>query len=142
MRTVHTTALAVVLLSAGARVVARTPSLPLPPQNASIRQEIAATQTLQQRVDEHVTLHRLLEGPLPPLRPTRDMSRIDLAMRALAGRIQLARARAQQGDIIAADVARMLRWDHHANLIVDHAARIAGARSGALPEPRRLSRAA
>ena len=108
MSTVHTTALAVLLLSAGAGAVAQDPALP-PPPTAPILQDLIATQTFEQRVDEYVTLHRLLEAPLPPLSPTRDMSRIETATRALAWRIQMARSNAQPGDIIAPDVARMFR---------------------------------
>jgi hypothetical protein len=109
MSTVHTTALTVLFLSAWAGAAAQTPPLPAPPQSEPILQDLVATQAFQQQVGEYVTLHRLLEAPLPPLWPTRDMSRIDGAMRALALRIRTARAHAQQGDIITADVARMFR---------------------------------
>jgi hypothetical protein len=108
MSTIHTTALAVLFLTAGAGAVAQDPALP-PPPAAPILQDLIATQTFQQRIDEYVTLHRLLEAPLPPLWPTRDMSRIQGATRALALRIQTTRSTAQQGDIITADVARMFR---------------------------------
>jgi len=109
MSTVHTTALTVLFLSAWAGAAAQNPPLPAPPQNEPILQDLVATQAFQQRVGEYVTLHRLLEGPLPPLVPTRDMSQIHAAVRALASRIQMTRAHAQQGDIITADVARMFR---------------------------------
>jgi hypothetical protein len=72
-------------------------------------QEIVATQAFEQRVSEYVVLHRLLEGPLPPLRVTRDISEVQATMRELALRIQLVRANAQQGDLITPDVARMFR---------------------------------
>ena len=114
MSTIHTIALAVLLLSAGTGVMAQDPALPLPPQTAPILQDLVATQAFQQRVAEYVTLHQLLEGPLPPLFPTRDMSQIHVTRRALASRIQTARAHANPGDIITADVitadvARMFR---------------------------------
>jgi hypothetical protein len=101
------TALAVLLLSAGTGVMAQDPQLSPPPQTAPILQDLVSTQAFQQRVAEYVTLHRLLEGPLPPLFPTRDMSQIHVTGRALASRIQTARAFAQPGDIITADVARI-----------------------------------
>jgi hypothetical protein len=99
--------LAVLLLSAWTGAVAQVASLP--PPNQTVLQDIAATQTFQERVNQYVTLHRLLEGPLPPLRPTRDMTEIQASTRALALRIQLARANARRGDLITADAARMFR---------------------------------
>jgi hypothetical protein len=107
MSTKRTIVLAVLLLSAGTGAVAQVTSLP--PPNQTALQDIAATQTFQERVNQYVTLHRLLEGPLPPLRPTRDMTEILTSTRALALRIQLVRANARQGDLITADVARMFR---------------------------------
>lgn len=107
MSTKRTMVLAVLLLSAGTGAAAQVTSLP--PHNQTMLQDIAATQTFQERVNQYVTLHRLLEGPLPPLRPTRDMTEIQTSMRALALRIQLVRANARQGDLITADVARMFR---------------------------------
>jgi hypothetical protein len=89
--------------------MAQEPALPPPPQAAPVLQDLVATQAFQQRVTEYVTLHRLLEGPLPPLFPTWDMSQIHLTGRALASRIQTARAHALPGDIITDDVARMFR---------------------------------
>ena len=109
MSTIHTTALAVLLLSAGTGVVAQGPALPPPPQTALLLEDLFAIQAFQRRVAEYSTLHQILEGPLPPLLPTRDMSQIHVTVRALAFRIQSARAHAQQGDIITADVARMFR---------------------------------
>jgi hypothetical protein len=46
------------------------PLLPVPDQNVPIIQELLATQQFSEHVDQYVALHRLLEGPLPPLRPT------------------------------------------------------------------------
>lgn len=107
MSTQRPMVLAVLLLSAGTGAVAQVASLP--PPNQTVLQDIAATQTFQERVNQYVTLHRLLEGPLPPLRPTRDMTEIQASTRALALRIQLARANARRGDLITADAARMFR---------------------------------
>ena len=108
MSTLHATALAILLLSARAGPVAQDAAL-LPAPAAPILQDLIATQTFQQGIDEYVALHRLLEAPLPPLRPTLDMTRIQTATRALAWRIQMARSTAQPGDIITPDVARMFR---------------------------------
>lgn len=107
MSTKRTTVLAVLLLSAGTGAVAQVTSHP--PLTQTVLQDIAATQTFQERVNQYVTLHRLLEGPLPPLRPTRDMTEIQTSMRALALRIQMVRANARHGDLITADVARVFR---------------------------------
>ena len=76
-------------------------------QTVSIIQELAATRQFEQRVNEYVTLHRLLEGPLPPLQPTRDMAVVRANMRLLATRIQAARQNARQGDIITPAVGRV-----------------------------------
>ena len=97
-------------LATGASLSAQSPAVPsLAQQTSSTIQEQFATQLFQERVTEYVTLHRLLEGPLPPLRPTTNMAEIQSNMRLLASRILLARQTAQTGDIITPDVARMLR---------------------------------
>jgi hypothetical protein len=106
-----------------------------------ILQEIVATQAFEARVNEYVALHRLLEGPLPPLRMTRDMSKIQASMRELALRIQLVRANARQGDLIAPDVARMFRRriatclpaDEWAAIFADNAAEEEDVRVGPPP---------
>jgi hypothetical protein len=72
-------------------------------------QEIVATQGFEARVNDYVVLHRLLEGPLPPLRMTRDITTVQASMCELALRIQLARVNARQGDLITPDVAQMFR---------------------------------
>ena len=105
----RTTALAAFILSAGTGAATQVPSFPAPDQTVPMLQEIVATQAFEARVNEYVALHRLLEGPLPPLRMTRDMTKIQASMRELALRIQLVRANARQGDLITPDVARMFR---------------------------------
>ena len=68
-----------------------------------------ATQAFEERVIQYVTLHRLLEGPLPQLWVTRDMAHLQMSVRGLALRIRTARANARQGDLLRPDVARMFR---------------------------------
>jgi hypothetical protein len=72
-------------------------------------EELVATQGFDERVNQYVVLHRILEGPLPPFRPTRDMSQIQAAMQQLALRIRLVRAGAHQGDLITPEVAPVFR---------------------------------
>lgn len=99
-----------VVLATGASVGARSPLIPeRPRQGPSSTQESLATQLFEERVTAYVTLHRLLEGPLPPLQPTMNMDDVRANTRFLATRIVLARQEAQPGDIITADVARMFR---------------------------------
>ena len=109
MSTKRTTLLAVLLLSAGIGAAPQVPPLAPPNQTQPMVQEIVSAQAFEERVNQYVTLHRLLERPLPPLRPTLDMTQIQGSMRALAVRIQQARANAQQGDLITPDVGRMFR---------------------------------
>ena len=109
MSTKRTTVLAVLLLSAGIGAAPQGPPLRPPNQTQPMVQEIVSAQAFEERVNQYVTLHRLLERPLPPLRPTLDMTQIQGSMRALAVRIQQARANAQQGDLITPDVGRMFR---------------------------------
>src|SRR5687767_5678212 len=109
MSTRRTTVLAVLLLSAGTSAVAQVTALPPFDQTTYVLQDIAATQAFQERVNQYVTLHRLLEAPLPPLRPTWDITEIQTSMRDLALRIQMARPYARQGDVIRADAGRTLR---------------------------------
>ena len=104
------TALLLVVLATGASASARSPLVPEPPpQTPTSTQESLATQLFEERVTAYVTLHRLLEGPLPPLQPTMNMDDVRANTRFLATRIVLARQDAQRGDIITADVARMFR---------------------------------
>ena len=109
MSSKRTTALAALILSAGTGAATQVPPLPAAAQTVPMLQEIVVTQAFEARVDEYVVLHRLLEGPQPPLRMTRDISTVQASMRELALRIQLARVNARQGDLIAPDVARMFR---------------------------------
>lgn len=99
----------ILVLAATTGVATQNPVVPMPPGPAPTVQELFVTQTFQQRVDEYVTLHRMLEGPLPPLTSTRDVALIRADMQLLAKRIVLARSNAQQGDIITPDVGRMFR---------------------------------
>ncbi len=97
------------VLAAGTSAPAQIPP-PLEPTSAvPILQEIVATQAFEERVTHYVTLHRLLEGPLPQLGVTRDMGRLQMSVRGLALRIGMARATAHQGDLIRPDVARVFR---------------------------------
>lgn len=75
----------------------------------TIMEDIAATAVFQKRVNDYVTMHRVLEGPLPTLEVSNDMSKVQAAMHALAVRIQAARKDARQGDIFTEAVAPMFR---------------------------------
>jgi hypothetical protein len=76
-------------------------------QTVATIQELEATRQFEERVTGYVTLHRLLEGPLPPLRPTNDIGAVRANMRLLASRIQVVRQNARQGDIITPVVGRL-----------------------------------
>ncbi|MGH8637691.1 MAG: hypothetical protein ACREUZ_11220 [Burkholderiales bacterium] len=69
--------------------------------------ELAAVQGFEQRVADFVALHRLLEGPLPPLQVSNDMGKVRAAMDALAIRIRAARKDARPGDLFTEDVKRV-----------------------------------
>lgn len=73
------------------------------------RNEAAAVQDFDRRVADYVILHRLLEGPLPPLQVSRDMRVVRTAMDALATRIQAARKDARQGALLTDEVAIVFR---------------------------------
>jgi hypothetical protein len=89
-------------------VGAQVPTIPID-RATTVVQELVATQQFQQRVDEYVFLHRVLEGPLPLPRPTTNPEEIRMARRALGERMQAARAGAKQGDIISPEVALMFK---------------------------------
>lgn len=74
---------------------------------STVLEDLAATAVFQERVDDYVTMHRILEGPLPTLEVSTDMRKVQAAMDALAVRIQAARTDARQGDIFTDVVARM-----------------------------------
>jgi hypothetical protein len=113
MRALLPRTLATILVLSGgggvANVSAQAPTFPVPDQTAPMIRELVATQDFQRRVDEYITVHRMVEGPLPPLRPTRNMSEVRQTMQALALLIQTARPNAQQGDIITPEVGRMFK---------------------------------
>ena len=101
----------VVLFGVGglAKMSAQAPTFLVPDQSAPIINELVATEDFLRRVDEYVTVHRILEGSLPPLRPTWNMAEIRQTMQDLATRIQTARPDAKQGDIITPGVGRMFK---------------------------------
>ena len=101
----------ILLVTTGAdlRGAAQGASVPPPHDQSVIAQELFATKIFENRVNEYVTLHRLLEGPLPPLRSTTNMDEIRINMQLLTDRLLAARPHARQGDIITADVGRMFR---------------------------------
>jgi hypothetical protein len=109
MSTRPSTLVAISVLIAGTTAMAQVPPLPPPDQAAPMVEELVATQGFQERINQYVAVHRGLELPLMPLRPTLDMSRIQASRQALAHRIRVVRAEAQQGDLITPDVARMFR---------------------------------
>lgn len=69
----------------------------------------AAVELFEQRVAQYALLHRLLEGPLPPLPVTTNIEQVRALQRELARRIRLARPDAAAGDIINSEVAVMMR---------------------------------
>ena len=112
MRSVLRGTLAIVVLVCGGAVQPSaqiTPAVPITDQTLTSMQDLVATQVFETRVRQYVRLHRVLEGPLPPMRSTTEMDDIRATMHALARRIQAARARENQGEIITPDVARMFR---------------------------------
>jgi hypothetical protein len=74
---------------------------------STVMDDLAATAVFQKRVNDYVTMHRILEGPLPTLEVSTDMRKVQAAMDALAVRIQAARKDVRQGDIFTEAVAPM-----------------------------------
>jgi hypothetical protein len=70
----------------------------------------------QDRVQGYVTLHRRLEGPLPPLALSSDPREIFAAIDALKQELRAARFKAKQGDIFTRDIARLFRNTIHETL--------------------------
>lgn len=87
---------------------AQTPAA-APLGNQTVAAEFVAVQGFEQRVADYVAMHRLLEGPLPPLQVSNDMGAVRAAMDALATRIRAARKDAHQGDLFTKDVAHVFR---------------------------------
>lgn len=76
---------------------------------STILEDYVATLIFERGVSDYVTMHRLLEGPLPTLDVSTDMRVVQRAMDALARQIQTARKDARQGDIFTDAVSRMFR---------------------------------
>jgi hypothetical protein len=100
----------IVVLGAGVTAAAQSSTVPATAsQKYPIMPDLLATKVFQDRVNNYVALHRLLEGPLPPLRTTTNMDEIRINMQVLARQIVLARQHAAEGDIITPEVARLFR---------------------------------
>jgi hypothetical protein len=69
----------------------------------------AALREFDRRVAAYVELHRRLEGPLPTLEVSNDLGEVHAAMKALATQIRKARPGARPGDVMTADVSRVMR---------------------------------
>ncbi len=76
---------------------------------ARMKDDAAVVQAFERRISDYVALHRLLEGPLPPLQVSNDMDTVRAATDALARQIQAARRNARPGDLFTPDIARMFR---------------------------------
>ena len=112
-RTLMSSAIVIAAIATHAPALARSaphddPQVPACAQVLStVMDDLAATAVFQTRVNDYVTMHRILEGPLPTLEVSTDMRKVQAAMDALAVRIQAARKDARQGDIFTEVVARM-----------------------------------
>ena len=73
------------------------------------KQEPAALARFDAHVAEYVSLHRRLEGPVPPQQLSDDMRVVHAAVDALAKAIMDARKGSRQGDLFAPEVATVLR---------------------------------
>jgi hypothetical protein len=91
----------------GAQVPGGTP--PSAQVFATILQDHNATLAFQKSVANYVSMHRLLEGPLPMPPVSTDMRIVQAVMDELATQIQAARQGARQGDIFTEAVAPMFR---------------------------------
>jgi hypothetical protein len=109
MSAIHQTALTLLLVSGGILGAFQRSEPPSLTESVAPHQELIAVAEFERRLDQYVTLHRLLESSIPPLRPTTKMDEVYSAMRELARRIQQARPNAQQGDIITPAVGRVFR---------------------------------
>jgi hypothetical protein len=103
------TGIAVLLLSGAGGAAAQTPQPTPGIKTAPIIQDLVTTQAFTARVEDYAAMHRLLEGPMTMVRPTRNMEEVYAAVRALGYRIRQARTDARQGDIITPDAARLFR---------------------------------
>lgn len=79
------------------------------PRQSDRVERAEALRVFSQRVEAYAALHRRLEGPLPPLTPTRETLRNQVARQLLANSIRKARAGARQGDIFDARIATVFR---------------------------------
>ena len=109
-------------------IVAVATVLPLAPAGAQVGQtpgEEMALRRFHGAVNEYVSLHRRLEGTLPPLQVTEDARQICQAVEAMASAIRAARPAARIGDIFDAEIGTLIRtrikdvvWEH-GDLVTD-----------------------
>jgi hypothetical protein len=71
--------------------------------------DVALIVEFQKRVEEYVTLHRLLEGRVPTLEVSEKPQEIQAAIAALQEKLRQARANARQGDIFTARISQLFR---------------------------------
>ena len=93
---------AVTLFALSAAVVAAVPQ-------ETEQAEAAALRAFDERIGEYAAIHRRLEGPLPPLRPSRSLRSVILNRKYLASAIKTARPHAREGDIFTPAVAPLFR---------------------------------
>jgi hypothetical protein len=98
-------AVAVIAFGMGSGAAAQRFDTPPPPQVMPFNQEMFVIAGFEARVADYVAVHRMLEGPLPPLRTAANMTEVHAAMAQLAGRIRAVRGNAHQGDLITPEVA-------------------------------------
>ena len=79
------------------------------PQDPANQDRPTILPDFQYRIGEYAALHRRLEGPLPPLRPSGSPRSFLLNRTYLGSAIKTARPNARQGDIFTPAVSRLFR---------------------------------
>ena len=80
------------------------------------RTELAA---FQHRLDQYVALHQRLEGPLPALQVSSDMSEVHRLMTALRTKLQASRKNERRGSLLTPGVVTIMRARIAASVTID-----------------------
>ena len=86
--------------------------------------ELAA---FQHRLDQYTALHHRLEGPLPPLQVSSDLSEVHRLMTVLRSQLQASRKNERRGSLLTPGVVTIIRARIAASITIDDIAETAEA---------------
>ena len=113
----------------------------VPVQARAAQPDATELAAFQQRLDQYTALHHRLEGPLPPLQVSSDLSEVQRLMTVLRSQLQASRKKERRGSLLTSGVVTIIRARIAASITIDEIAETAEAVDEHMPpnKPRRWS---